>query len=450
MKQRLLTLSLGALLLPALALAQPNTTFPNFRPYDQRGVNVFEAAKDDTDVSRDYKDRLRFGAAFTQQFQALDHRNTALEVKNAAGVNTNQLLEIGSGFNLATANVSVDAILADGIRVNLTSYLSSRHHSETWVKGGFVQVDRLPMIKNAIVDGVMDHLTLRVGHFGINYGDAQFRRTDNGNALYNPFVGNYIMDAFTTEIGGEALVRFGSAFVMGALTGGEIQGGVAKPQQRNWAKLAKVGFDRQFTPLVRARLSGSLYTTPGSASNTLYGGDRAGSRYYSVLENTLSSTGGNFTSGQINPGFREKVTAFQINPFVKVGGFEVFGVIEQGKGRSAIETLERTWNQYAVDAVYRFMPREQVFVGVRYNTVNGPLTGPVNGPTTDVAIRGKITTAGQEISIDRFEVGAGWFATRSLLLKGAYVRTDYRDFPTNDIRNGGRFNGFMVEGVIAF
>ena len=49
----------------------------------------------------------------------------------------------------------------------------------------------------------MQIATLRVGHFEINYGDAHFRRTDNGNAIYNPFVGNYIMDAFTTEIGGE-------------------------------------------------------------------------------------------------------------------------------------------------------------------------------------------------------------------------------------------------------
>ena len=39
----------------------------------------------------------------------------------------------------------------------------------------------------------------------INYGDAHFRRSDNGNAIYNPFVGNYIMDAFTTEIGGEVV-----------------------------------------------------------------------------------------------------------------------------------------------------------------------------------------------------------------------------------------------------
>jgi hypothetical protein len=31
-----------------------------------------------------------------------------------------------------------------------------------------------------------------------------------------------------------------------------------------------------------------------------------------------------------------------------------------------------------------------------------------------------------------------------------YVTQKYLDFPTRDIRNGGRFKGFLVEGVIAF
>ena len=53
----------------------------------------------------------------------------------------------------------------------------------------------------------MQIVTVRVGHFEINYGDAHFRRSDNGNAIYNPFVGNYIMDAFTTEIGGEVYLK---------------------------------------------------------------------------------------------------------------------------------------------------------------------------------------------------------------------------------------------------
>jgi hypothetical protein len=46
------------------------------------------------------------------------------------------------------------------------------------------------------LETLMKYVALKVGHFEINYGDAHFRRTDNGNAMYNPFVGNLIMDAF--------------------------------------------------------------------------------------------------------------------------------------------------------------------------------------------------------------------------------------------------------------
>src|SRR5688500_7050532 len=45
------------------------------RPNDQRGINVFETPKDDTVSYTGFK--LSWGAAFTQQFQALDHSTRA-------------------------------------------------------------------------------------------------------------------------------------------------------------------------------------------------------------------------------------------------------------------------------------------------------------------------------------------------------------------------------------
>jgi len=30
------------------------------------------------------------------------------------------------------------------------------------------------------------------------------------------------------------------------------------------------------------------------------------------------------------------------------------------------------------------------------------------------------------------------------------VRQNYENFPTSDIRSGGKFEGFMIEGVVAF
>lgn len=404
-------------------------TIQYLRAQDKRGLNVFETTKQPGVEFTGFK--LDFNAAFTSQVQNLQHHTTAVPVMNN-GVNANQLANIGFGFNNSAANLYVNAQLAPGIRVALTSYLSSRHHNETWVKDGYIQIDQSP-IDWAPAKMLFEIATLRIGHMEINYGDAHFRRSDNGNALYNPFVGNYIMDAFTTEIGGEAYLKVGSAIAMAAVTGGEIRGTVLTPEQRGPAFIGKLGFDRQMSSDLRLRLTGSLYTTRKALSNTLYGGDRAGSRYFWVMENTAATESGNFTSGNINPGFRNRVTALQLNPFIKFRGAEVFGVIERSTGRAAAEATERTWNHYAVDAVYRFLAGEKLFVGGRYNRAEGALVGMTGN-----------------VGAERYQVAAGWFILPGVLAKGEYVNQEYFGYPAINVRNGGRFHGVMVEGVVGF
>jgi hypothetical protein len=404
-------------------------TIQYLRAQDKRGLNVFETTKEPGVEFTGFK--LDFNAAFTSQVQNLEHDTKAVPVMNN-GVNANQLANIGFGFNNSAANLYLNAQLAPGIRVALTSYLSSRHHNETWVKDGYIQIDQSP-IDWAPAKMLFEITTLRVGHMEINYGDAHFRRSDNGNALYNPFIGNYIMDAFTTEIGGEAYLKVGSAIAMAAVTGGEIRGTVLTPEQRGPAFIGKLGFDRQMNTDLRVRLTGSLYTTKKALSNTLYGGDRAGSRYFWVMENTAATESANATSGYINPGFKNEVTAMVLNPFVKFRGAEVFGVIERSKGRAAIETTEREWKHYAVDAVYRFLADEKLFVGARYNRAEGALVG----------IPG-------EVGADRYQIAAGWFILPGVLAKGEYVNQEYFGYPPTNVRNGGRFHGFMLEGVVGF
>jgi hypothetical protein len=404
-------------------------TMQYFRPLDQRGINVFETTKEPGADFTGFK--LDFGASFTSQVQNLSHRNTAApNVVN--GVNANQLADIGFGFNNSTANLALNAQLMPGVRVTLTSYLSSRHHNETWVKDGYLQVDQAP-IDLLPLKMLFEIATVRVGHMEINYGDAHFRRSDNGNAMYNPFVGNYILDAFTTEIGGEVYLKTAGVIAMGAITGGEIRGTVLTPGQRGPSLIGKLGIDRQVKKDLRVRVTGSMYKTDEALSSTLYGGDRAGSRYYWVMENTQATESANFTSGLINPGFRNKVTALQLNPFVKFRGLEVFGVIERAEGKATAETTERTWNQYAADVVYRFFPREQAYAGVRYNKAEGALVGIPN-----------------DVGADRWQLAAGWFINPHILMKAEYVRQEYQGYPLANIRSGGVFRGAMLEGVIGF
>jgi len=412
--------------------ADPNVGLQYYRPRDVGGLNMFEPPKAD---SRPFEGKKLFwGFGFAQQFQGLTHRNTAdprIVTVGGQPVNANQLIGIGNGFNNANANLYLDAQIARGMRVALTAYLSSRHHTETWVKDGYLQIDASP-VDNDALHAVMEHLTIRVGHFEVNYGDAHFRRADNGNAFFNPFVGNLVMDAFTTEIGAEVYARTGGFLAMAGVTGGEIRGQVQKPQERSESWLGKLGYDRQLNPTTRVRLTGSVYRNGQAVNNTLYSGSRAGARYYSVLENAQSTESAQAWSGDLQPGFKTRVLAWVINPFVEVRGLELFGNIEQAKGRTTPETVDRTWNHYSGEAVYRFV-NDKFYLGGRYNVADGTLAGIVG-----------------DLKVERMQGAGGWFVTPNVLAKVEVVRENYLGFPTSDIRHGGRFDGFMIEGAVNF
>lgn len=416
---------------PAKATSNNNTPpieIQHMRAADQRGLNVFETPKTDAVPYNGFK--LAWGAAFTQQFQNLGHNNSA-SPKVVNGVNQNQLMKIGGGFNNAVANLYLNAQLAPGIRVALTSYLSARHHQESWVKDGYFLVDDSP-IDVAPLKNIMKYVTLRVGHFEINYGDEHFRRSDNGQALYNPLVGNLLMDAFTTEIGGEVYVRKGSLLGMVGSTAGETAGNVTKPEARSPAYYGKAGFDHEFSPNLRLRLTGSMFSQRRSTNQSLYSGDRGGSRYYLVMVNTAGTVKDSAWTGNIQPKISSAQQAWVINPFVKVGPVEFFGNFEQSQGRNATETTNREWTQAAYELTYRLFS-DQVYVASRWNTVSGRLPGM----TTDV-------------NVNRAQVGGGWFVTPNVLAKLEYMKQLYKDFPLTDVRNGGRVHGLVIEGVVAF
>lgn len=411
----LLTLLVG--LLPFTAAAQFET-LPNMRPAGQSGIDLFEAPKTDADFDGI---NVNIGGAFTQQLQAITHSSTGAD-----------LPEIGRGFNLATANLDVNAHLAEGILLHVRTYLSSRHHPEAWVKGGYLQVDELAMFNSSAVDALMKNLSIRAGHFMPNYGDTHFRRSDNADALQNPFVGNNVLDAFTTEVGAEATFRRSGFLLVGGF-GGELSPTVMKPDKRAPSFHGKVGFDRQMNEMLRIRLTGSVYYTKSSSAAHLHSGDRAGSRYYNVV------TMGNDWSGRIRSGFGDEVTSFMLNPFVQIGGLELFGTIESVSGSGA-GLEEGSLSQYAAEAVYRFADND-LFVGARYNTMNGDLDHSGFGEPPN-------WTDGN--TVDRWQVGAGWFMTDNILMKAEYVTQTYDGFPAGVARNDAEFDGVMIEGVLSF
>jgi hypothetical protein len=375
--------------------------------------------------------KVKIGGNFTQSFQTLNH--------TSEGVSTTPLNSLVPGFNLAMANLNFDVALAQGINLKMELYLSSRHHQETWVKGGYIQFDRIPFIKWSLLDEIMKYTTLKVGHFEVNYGDAHFRRSDGGNSTYNPFIENNIMDAFATEIGAEADLFIKDFTFVGAITNGKIKGEILEatnPDKKNYpAYIGKIAYDRQFYDNFRLRASGSIYYTAGSVANTLYGGDRAGSHYFGVLETANTTT--TAFSGRFNPGFTDKITAMTGNLFIKAGGFESFTTLERASGRAKSETIERSARQFASDLVYRFGNRENFWFGGKYNKVNGELLDVSNNV--------------YNIDITRLALSGGWFITKNIMTKLEYVNQNYSNgFPSNDYRKGANFKGFVLEAAVSF
>lgn len=416
----------------------------NWRAWDQDGVNVFEAPKSTDAVFNGTK--VKIGGAFNQQYQSLSHSN------DTTG-NGNLLYDIGPGFKLATANLNIDVQLNDGIRLCVENYMSSQHHTEFWVKGGYIQVDKLPMFGNP--QWFTDKFRVKVGQFQQNYGDQQFRRLDNGNGMFNPFVGNYIMDAFATEIGAE-FYYFATPeiMVMGGLSNGQLNPSVALFKDGKEAKPSiylKGAYDKQINDDTRFRLSASFTTNSNAGRSTLYGGDRTGSAFKAVMALDGADLTSKAFQGRWNPGFTNQITAIQINPFFKMKGLEVFGVVETASGNNLsknattgqyefLDKNKRSVMQIGGEVIYRFLDNESAYVGAKYNQVSGQL----NAGYKDA--NGEFLKA----SINRIEVGAGWYATKNLLLKGEYVKQSYVDFPGTTEFKDGMFNGIVIAAVAAF
>jgi len=383
------------------------------------------------------KIKVKVGGDFALQYQSIKHHADSL------------LIPLGTGFNLPTANFNLDVELAKGVVLNLQTYLSSRHHNEAWVKGGYLMFDELPFLHSDVVDQVMDKLTIWVGDMEINYGDAHFRRSDNGKVINNPFVGNYIMDAFTTAPALEVMYRNNGILLMAATSTGQLRqdltlysGGnfTAYDAHKELGFYWKAGYDKNFSEKIRARLTLSGYHMPESNHrNTLYGGDRTGSRYYLVMNLAKNgATAVDIKSNHLNtyfsPGAATKTNSYMLNLFSRVYGFEFFGTYENAKGLYP-DAKEFKFNQIAAELLYRFGKDENFFVGARYNVVKG---------NKDVA-----NSASVDQTVDRIQLGAGWAIIKSTLVKLEYVKQNYKDF-TKDFGADAGFNGVMFEATVSF
>lgn len=422
MKHLKLTFLLTFLMVSVASYAQLDNrkSLQYWRQPGKLGLNVFETSKNDTVKFEGV--RVRLGGDFALQFQGLTHSNSIVG---------DPLVDLSSNFNLPSANLNIDVQLADGLRMHLRTYLSSRHHAEAWIKGGYFQMDNLDFIKEGFGANIMEITTIRIGMDQYNYGDTHFRRSDNAGAIYNPFVGNYIMDSFSTEPFIELTFQPNDWIIVAGITNGKLNQSPVKGDG-GIAFFSKLGWDSQINEDLRLRLTGSLYSSSSkSTRDYLYGGDRAGARYFEIF--ATEANGGSDFDPRFNPGFGYQ-TAFQFNPFVKYKGLEVFGVMEFTNNGDDSAGAAGKYNQLGLEGLYRFGMNEQWYVGGRYNTVSG-----------------NQTDAAADRDISRLNLGGGWFMTNNVLLKVEYVTSEYSGAGWNGSKyQDGKFNGMMLEAVIGF
>lgn len=356
------------------------------------------------------KVKVKVGGEFAIQLQALDHEAPGAE-----------LIDLKNNFNLPTANLNLTADLASGIRSYLNVYLSSRHHNEAWVEGGYLIIDRLPFFPAS--DNIMKYLTIKAGVMMPDYGDAHFFRSNNADVMSNPFVGNWIMDAYTNNPGLEVMFRDKGFLALVGTNNGRMNYGrgndLGKDLVFNW----KVGYDKRITDdlRVRATLSG-YHVGEGHSGSTLWDGDRAGARYYNVMQ-TVDAEGDNFRSGRWSPGAgQSEMNSYMGNVFVQFHGLEVFGIYEDMKG--VLSGNDQHFTQTAVQAIYRL---GRFYAGARLNKVSD----------------------NNESSVNRTNIGGGWYMIDNILLKLDYVVQNY-DGPAHGNIDGGKFDGVVFEAAISF
>ena len=374
----------------------------------------FEAEKINKDDFTDVK--VQVGGDFAIQLQYLDHEAPSSE-----------LLDIKHNFNLPTANLSLTAELAPGIRMYINNFMSARHHNEAWVEGGYLTIDNLPFLP--ALDGVMEYMTIRAGVMSPNYGDGHFYRSNNASVLSNPFVGNWIMDAYTTNPGIEFMYRNKGFLALVGTNNGRLNYGrgndIGKDLVFNW----KLGYDTDINDDVRVRASLSGYHVPdGHSGSYLWAGDRAGARYYDVMlaSDAAAQNASNAQTGQWNPGSGQtQMDSYMANLYLEVHGLELFGMYENMNGVKSGN--DQHYTQTALQAIYRV---GSFYFGTRLNKVDN------NDGST----------------VNRTNIGGGWNMTNNVLIKLDHVTQKYEGAAFQGTPNidGGKFNGLVMEAAISF
>jgi len=343
---------------------------------------------------------------------------------------SNTLPEVPAGFQSAVGNIFVNSRITSGIDVYFEMYLSSKHH-EGYVmdREGYVYLSKLPDNLNVLgLNSLFRYIDLKAGAFEIDYGNWHLIRSDNGQVQGNPLIGNYIVDANTTEPGVEVIAHSGSLEgVLGVSTGtttGDFKA------DRGTAVHGKIRYHVQdridvAASVYRVNHSGNPTGYPQNGSySALYAGNRSGSRYSGVL-------GGGPEVGQIAPGKGQDVFAWQVDGSYTMKPLRLYGMVgvanDADANGSAAGTPADNWNYFGGEAEWYFTPK--AYLGARYSQASAQ----------------KINGVDSNAESNRIQLGGGYWLLDSILLKLEYVNQHYNNFMDNQ-----QFSGVLTEFSVKF
>jgi Skp family chaperone for outer membrane proteins len=312
---------------------------------------------------------------------------------------------------------------------------SPEHPSQTYGDEGWLVFKQLPgFSRNSPINQLMDYINVKAGAFDIDFGDNNYHRSKDAWVQNNPLIGNPLVDPSTEEIGGEVYSVKGPVYWLfgvsnGSTTGHFDYGAGPSFHGKLW------GY-----PTKDLRLSGSVYYGDmGESADTidLFTAARSGEAYANLFGNSVD------TQGQIVPQAGHNVFAAQGDITYEKWPFESYSYVgwtqDNHANRTGIGTPRESWLYGSSNLVYHITP--SLYLAAQYSYA---FAGAVNGVDTNGWV-------------DRIQVGAGYWLTRSLLAKVEYVQEQFRSFGSNtglvnsaQANLGPGFNGVVMEVSFGF
>lgn len=369
--------------------------------------------------------------------QALDQSNS-----------TNTLPDRSAGIATAFGDLAWRLDVSDYAELYFDVTIASRvREDRVWGHEGYMTFKRLPAYSPlAVLNPVMEHMDLKVGHFDLAYGWYPETSSINAETQKNPLVGNYVVRPLATEPGLEIIsenriVNWIAGAGIGTSTGDYHE-------DRGWSYHARLW--RDVAPGVE--LAGSFYRVDHSGHPLRFGGgpghlfstERLGGRYGGVF-------GDGNAPGNVLPGNGVDVTAYQLdlrtNPTESLQLDALYGTVEDADVNSDSAPIAgvpadaaEEWDYYGLTVKQSLT--ENVYGAARYSVA-------------ELQVDESFATPGTSGEVTRVQVGLGVWATRHILLKLEYVDEQAEDFTTDsaldvDATIDPEFDGAVMEVNMTF